>query len=185
MKALLFDTETTGLIENRAIDLDRQPEVIEYYGCMADLKKGKVLSDYETMIKPRNKVNGLMATNAKKSISDITGIDDAMLAKAPSFAQVAKKIKAQLEGAPLIIGQNVQFDREMMNIEFERLGEKIKWPPCICTIEQSIFLKGERLNLSRLHELLLGATFPGAHRAKADTHALMRCATEMFKRGML
>lgn len=185
MKALLFDTETTGLIENRAIELDRQPEVIEYYGCVADLKSGKVITEYETMIKPKRPVNGLMATNAKKTISDITGIDDAMLAKAPSFSQVAKKIKAQLEGAPLIIGQNVQFDREIMNIEFQRLGETVQWPPCICTIEQTIHLKGERLNLSRLHELLFGKTFPGAHRAKADTLALVRCATELFKRRLL
>jgi DNA polymerase-3 subunit epsilon len=185
MKALLFDTETTGLIENRAIALDNQPEVIEYYACLADLKKGKVLSEYDTLIRPKRPVNGLMATNAKKTITDITGIDDKMLEKAPTFEKVADKIKKQIESAPVVIGQNVEFDREMMNIEFERLGQKIKWPPCICTIEQTIHLKGERLNLSRMHELLTGVTFPGAHRAKADTLALMRCATALVKRGLL
>lgn len=185
MKALLFDTETTGLIINRAMALEQQPEVIEFYACIADLKKAKVLSEYDTLVKPVKPVNGLMATNAKKSITDITGIDDEMLKDAPPFSAIADKVAKQIESAPLVIGQNVSFDVEMLDIEFERLGRKLKWPPRVCTIEQTIHLKGERLNLSRMHELLLGVSFPGAHRAKADTLALFRCCTALVKRGLL
>ena len=45
MKAFIFDTETTGLVKNRTIKLDDQPEVIEFYGALVDLSKkgGKIL----------------------------------------------------------------------------------------------------------------------------------------------
>lgn len=185
MKAFIFDTETTGLIQNGAISLDLQPSVIEFFGCLVDLKKGKVLSEFDTLIKPKTSVNGLLATDAKKTITDITGITDEMLVNAPSFAEVADKIADCIEKAPLVIAQNASFDKEMIDIEFSRLDRKLEWPPVICTIEQSIHLVGHRLNLSALHLHLLGSSFPGAHRAKADTLALVRCCVEMFKRGLL
>ena len=53
MKAVIFDTETTGLVKNRTIKLDNQPEIIEFYGALVDLgKKGKILKEVDTLIKP-------------------------------------------------------------------------------------------------------------------------------------
>src|SRR6187399_3181485 len=40
MIALVFDTETTDLVTNRTLRLDRQAEVIEFYGVVADLTSG-------------------------------------------------------------------------------------------------------------------------------------------------
>jgi hypothetical protein len=61
----------------------------------------------------------------------------------------------------------------------------VKWPRRICTVEQTQHIKGFRLNLSGLHEFLFGEKFSGAHRAKVDVAALVRCSSEMFKREML
>jgi DNA polymerase III epsilon subunit-like protein len=109
-----------------------------------------------------------------------------MVAGEPPFGSISHLVKAQIEAAPLVIGQNLSFDVEMIDLEFERLGEKLTWPrKKICTVEQTIHFKGYRLNLSDLHEHLFGERFDGAHRAKNDVLATVRCLSEMRKRGLL
>jgi DNA polymerase III epsilon subunit-like protein len=90
-----------------------------------------------------------------------------------------------IEAAPLVIAHNASFDVEMVDIEAARCGAKIVWPRCLCTVEQSSYVIGHRLTLGALHEHLLGEKFEGAHRAKVDVAALIRCVAEMVKRGML
>lgn len=190
MIVLIHDTETTGLIANRSMALDRQPEVIEYYGVLVDLdRKGKMLSHIHHMIRPARALVMERATDGrgkgKKTITEITGIDNAMLENKPPFSRVAREIFGYMEAAPLIIAQNASFDRDVLDAEADRLKVKIKWPQTICSIEQSIHYKGYRLNLGDLHEHLLGERFPGAHRATEDVEALLHCCVEMRKRGDL
>jgi DNA polymerase III epsilon subunit family exonuclease len=177
MKALLFDTETTGLVGSRQLKLDEQPEIIEFYGCLVDLKKGKIHQEYETLIKPKKEISA--------KITEITTITNEQLKDAPAFADVAEKILEQLEGAPLVIAHNVSFDKDMIDIEFERLERKVAWPRLLCTVEQTIHIKGHRLSLTKLHQLLFNEPFAGAHRAKEDVQALMRCCIELHKREMI
>jgi hypothetical protein len=73
----------------------------------------------------------------------------------------------------------------MVDIEAQRLGIELRWPRLVCTVEQTIALKGYRLSLENLHKELFGEPFEGAHRAKADVAALTRCCRELFKRGMI
>ncbi len=191
--ATIFDTETTGLIDNRSLPLDKQPQVIEFYGVKVDLDKiikskskkpVKPIAELEFLTKPSVLLKDVK-TGGKKTITDITGIDDSMLEHAPPFSRVADRIINFLEGSPVVIAQNASFDRDMIEIEAERLGRKMVWPPLICTVEQSIHYKGMRLNLGDLHEHLLGYRFPGAHRARPDVEALVRCCVEMRRRGDL
>jgi DNA polymerase III alpha subunit (gram-positive type) len=181
MKAFLFDCETTGLISNRKLKLDKQPHVIEFYGAMCDLKKGKVLDEVNTFIRPP------APELVDKTITRITGITfEEHLKDAPTFAEVAEKIFSPLERAPILIAHNLSFDKEMIEIEAERLARKLKWPKrLLCTVEQTIHIKGFRMNLSLLHEYLFGEPFAGAHRAKVDVEALLRCCKELVKRGVL
>jgi len=186
MKAFVFDTETTGLVDNRTLKLERQPEIIEFYGCLVDLgKKGKIISEVDTLIKPKNPLTDKPVSGGKKTITDITGISNEMLKDAPRFKDVAKRIHDAITKAPLVIAHNASFDREMVQIEFERLKEKIKFPKIICTVEQTIYMKGYRLSLSALHQELFGEPFAGAHRAKVDVSALVRCCVELHKRKIL
>lgn len=180
MKVYALDTETTGLIPNRGITIDALPEVTEYYGALVDLKKGKVLRDVEALVKPsRYPIPEAVLKETK------TVITNDMLKGAPPFASVAPMIKKEIEGAPFVLAHNASFDQEMLNIEFERLGETVEWPPLICTVEQTVHVKGFRLSLTMLHVELFGEPFPEAHRAKPDTQALIRCAVELFRRGLL
>jgi len=176
--AICFDSETTGLIENRSRALSRQPEVIEFYGCLVDLSTGKIAEELDLLIRPK----GLPL---EERITQITGLRDEDLADAPSFGEVAERIKKLFAKAPVAIAHNATFDRDMIEIEFERLGIEIQFPRLLCTVEQSIHVRGHRLTLSALHEHLFDEAFVGAHRAREDVAALLRCAVEMRRRDMI
>lgn len=182
MKALIFDTETSGLIINHTLTLDKQPSVIEYFGHTVDLATGEITDELNIMIKPAE------YPMTAKTIKDTkTRLSNEMLAECFLFSYHAKVIREQIESAPIVIAHNASFDKEMIDIEYERLKEPpLKWPRArICTVEQTCHLLSRRLSLTDLHGLLFGEGFPEAHRAKADVEALTRCAVEMFKRGLL
>jgi len=185
MKACIFDTETTGLIKNRTLKLDKQPSIIEFYGCIVNLKTGKVSKEFDTFIKPPKPLADKPAFGEKKTITEITGITNEMLEGAPTFFEVAPQIIKLFSGTDVGIAHNASFDKEMISIEMERAGFSLKWPRLICTVEQTVAIKGIRLSLSALHLELFDEEFKGAHRAKVDVQALTRCCVELFKRGLL
>lgn len=177
LKALIVDTETNGLIDNHSVKLDRQPHIIEYFSCTTDLAKGERLNELEQLIRPPVKLS--------KTITDITGIDDSTVATAPVFSEISGAIRSNIETAEVVIAHNMSFDREMLNVEFERIGTPLRWPRVICTVEASLHYRGFRLNLQGLHEYLFNEKFEGHHRARPDVEALERICIEMFKRGDL
>lgn len=180
--AVVFDTETTGLVKSRLIKLDKQPEVIEFFACLVDLKSGKIDRELDLLIRPT--VEYPMSVYTIKETK--TKLSNDMLYDAPTFKEVAKQIREFLEGAPRLIAHNITFDKEMIEIEHERLQQTITWPLRLdCTVEQTIHLKGHRLSLTALHTLLFDEGFEDAHRARHDVMALTRCAVELQKRGML
>jgi DNA polymerase III epsilon subunit-like protein len=178
MKAIVFDTETTGLIENRSRPLDKQPEIIDYYAALVDLETGKVENEWNYLIKPSKKIPAI--------ITKITGYVDSDFDDAPPFGEVAEDIIDGLAEANVVIAHNFSFDMEMVDIELERLGREVVWPKrAICTVEQTIHLQGYRLTLMGMHELLFGEKFDEAHKAKPDTQALIRCAVELRSKGVI
>lgn len=187
MLALITDTETSELINNHSIKLEKQPNVIEFFGALTNLATGERLSEYHTLIKPPKPISF--------KITEITGITNEMLAEAPSFVEVSASIMATIQEAPAFIAHNCSFDKEVIDIEYERLraerylivGQepKIIWPRTICTVEATLHYKGYRLKLADLYQFLFGESFSGAHRARADTDALERICIELFARGDL
>lgn len=181
MKALIFDTETTDLLERtHLINLNKQPYITEFYGSIVDLTNGELISEYDTLIK--------VPVELKEKIVKITGITNDMLVDQHPFSFHAPSIKAfiETEGVDIAIAHNLSFDLEMLQVEFERLGMEVKWPKRkVCTVEATIFFKGFRLNLQGLHEYLFGTKFAEAHRAKHDVGALTRCSLELYRRGEL
>ena len=175
--ALFFDTETTGLIRNRKIGLDKLPEIVEFYGCYADLETGEILEELDLLMKPVRPMSD--------EVVKIHGITNAAVANAPRFAENALKITDFISRAPIVIAHNLSYDTEMVDIELERIGNKIQWPQKICTVEQTVHIKGFRLSLAKLCEHLFGERFIGAHRADADVKALVKCYVELNKRGLV
>ena len=177
MLALIFDTETNGLIDNRALRIDRQPEIFEWYSCLVDLSTDTLVEELEFMCKPKHKL--------MKEVIKVTGVSDADLADKLPFVHYADQVRAALAKPDFTIAHNLTHDVECTEIEFERLGQRIEWRGKICTVEATIYLKGYRLKLGQLYDYLFGETFPDAHRAKNDVQALRRVCVELFRREML
>jgi DNA polymerase-3 subunit alpha len=177
MKTLLFDTETTGLITNSLQRLDKQPHIIEFYGCLID-DNGTVLEDLEFLCNP--------GVPIPLKVTQITGFVDKDVKDLPKIDTYFTSMKTLIEKADAVVAHNLGYDKPLVNFEALRLGKEIKWPALqFCTVEQTEHLKGYRLSLTALHELLFDLPFNGAHRAKEDVSALIRCYVELKKKGEL
>ena len=175
MKLLFMDFETTGLIKNCVIPLNKQPHAIEYYGCIVDSETLEIENELDTLFFPPVEISA--------EITKITGIKSEDVIGAPKFAERADEIEAQMNACDFMVAHNASYDGDIMRIEFERLGRTPRIPRLFCTVEQTYPLTGVRLSLTALHDLLFGEKFSGAHRAKDDVQALVRCYRELVKRG--
>lgn len=177
MKVLIFDTETTGLWSNTLISLDKQPEVFDWFGLTFDTETHEVLGELQRYSKPYGKIEVKASKATGKKDEDFAGYD--------RFEVSANDIKQYIEKHDAVLGHNVVFDIEVTNFEFKRLGMEVNWPPAIDTVEKTEWIKGHRLSLTDLHLFLFDAKFEGAHEAKTDVLATMRCYSELLKRGWI
>ncbi len=169
MIRLLFDTETTGLLKPSANHVDEQPEIVELYACMIN-EEFALLGEYESYYKPKIPLT--------EELTKIHGITNDMLKDAPSFEDEYENLAKFFTGADELIGHNVAFDRGMLANELIRIDKLIQFPwPRIhtCTVEMAMPIEQRRISLSNLHKYATGQPHEGAHRAKADVHALVRC----------
>lgn len=195
--AIVFDTETTGLIENSAVPLKSQPHIIELHAIKLDLdelnriKSLDGLTD-ETIAKYVAGSEEWTSLFHFKGISPdttkITGIDQEMVNDAPKFATMATGLGMFFLGAEMAVGHNLSFDRDMLDIELRRLSraQQFPWPPIhVCTVEASETMTGFRLGLNDLHERLTGQRFNEHHRAAPDTRATARCFVHLIREGVI
>lgn len=176
MKTIILDTETTGLINNSLVPLHHQPQIIEIF-CLSLDDEGNELGSYGCLINPGKPLPA--------EIKKIVSITDDMLSDAPSFEAVAPEIKAFIEGHDIVVAHNLSYDMKMVTYEMMRARMAVKWPQLVCTVEQTIHIKGHRLSLTALYEYLFGEPFSGAHRAETDVRATARCYLELKKRGVV
>jgi DNA polymerase III epsilon subunit-like protein len=177
MKAVVLDTETTGLIVNRTVRRSVWPEVIEFSSVTFDWETFEELGEYSVLIKPSGSIG--------EETTKRTRITNEMVANAPAFRGVGDKIKALVETSDVVLAHNASFDVEMLDMEYERINRKVTWPRTICTVEQTAAINGHRMSLSALHEHLFGVKFEDAHRAEADVRALLRCVIRLREDGYL
>lgn len=181
---IAFDTETTGLIKPEVTDIKKQPEIIELY--MAKLlhrDDGEIeqIGEINTFLKPQY-------GEVSDVITKITGITPAMVKDAPTFLQMFPKIQEFHIGVHGWIAHNCAFDTAMMANEIARIGKIVHFPfppEKICTVQKTMHIEQRRLTLTNLHKELFGTPFEGAHRAKDDVQALIRCYKECVKRGYI
>lgn len=173
----IYDTETTGLLENSACNISLQPSIIQLYGMLMN-EKGQVIDKIQFFCKPPQPISEI--------ITKITRITNDMLKNKQPFSANASKLQMFVSRANAVIAQNLTFDKGLVDTEFKRLGKTFKWPKIqICTVEATEHLKGHRLHLSDLYPLLFGRDFKNAHRADVDTKALADCFFELRKRGII
>jgi len=173
----VYDTETTGLLRPNATNVAQQPEIIELYAVQIN-EKFEIIKEIDTFLNPTLPISDV--------ITKITGINDDMVKDAPKFSAMYKQIAEVFKGSDCLVAHNASFDVSMLANELVRIDKVIHFPwPVnhICTVEKSNHIKGNRLNLAKLHELATGKPFEGAHRAKADVHALVRCFHWLVEEG--
>ncbi|WP_321886644.1 exonuclease domain-containing protein [Paraburkholderia bannensis] len=104
-------------------------------------------------------------------IQQLTGISDAMVRGAPTFAEIAPALFERLAGK-LFVAHNASFDRGFLRAEFERAGLTFN-PDVLCTVRLSraLFPAEKRHGLDALverHALVAS----DRHRALADADLL-------------
>ena len=150
----IVDLETTGgdLLNDRITE-------IGIIFCDAD---GRV-ERFSTLVNPGRPI--------PRFIQSLTGINDAMVADAPSFASLADELLIRLQGR-LFIAHNARFDYSVLGNEFRRLGLPFR-SEVLCTVRLSrrLYPQYQRHSLDQLierHQLQM----PQRHRALADADAL-------------
>lgn len=172
---LLFDTETTDLVHNTLLPIKMQPRIIEFYGVMVD-DQFRQVNELDFLCNP-----GIPISD---EVQRITGIDDAAVADKPSFAVHADEVIGLLEEADEWVAHNLSYDEFVLSVELKRCGKampsgKIR----TCTVEATEWINGYRMKLADLYEQMFSEKLEGAHRAKNDVLATLRCFQKLREEG--
>jgi DNA polymerase-3 subunit epsilon len=154
-KVAFVDIETTGCTpgQHRIIDV----AVIGAQGSSVDF-------EWQSLVNP--------GVHVPAGITELTGIDNEMLADAPPFERVARELRERLEGR-VFIAHNVRFDYGFIRREFAQQGTQWR-SPNLCTVRLSRALYPEmpRHNLDAVMERH-GIHIENRHRAMPDAQALL------------
>jgi len=176
---IIFDTETTGLIDNTALPLSKQPQIIELFASKYDNETLEHVGDWHSLF---------FAPNVPDEVVKITSITTEMLVDQPKFVQKIDSLIEFFLGETHAFGHNLSFDMTMLWLDLKRIDFDKRFPfpqHQICTVEATEGDKGFRQSLADLHQELFGESFDGAHRAKSDVQATSRCVIELIKNGSI
>jgi DNA polymerase III epsilon subunit-like protein len=177
---IVFDVETTKLLEVDAAPLTKQPRITEFCAIKLDDDTLEEVGRIHRLIDPKEKL--------EKFIIKHTGITDEMLKGQPTFSEYLPIITDFFRGERTMVAHNLGFDAGVLRCELERVNAqyKLPWPSeWICTIEATFDIRGRRMKLADLYKHLTGEEFKEAHRADKDTEALCDVVRELRKLGRL
>ena len=149
----VIDVETTGLSA-------KSEKITEIAILLHDGKK--VTEEFHSLINPEKKI--------PYRITQITGINDRMVANAPKLFELAKKIIEMTEGR-IIVGHNVTFDYNFLRSEFREFEYDFD-RETLCTVRNSRkYIKGQpSYSLGKLTKSL-SIPHMDKHRALGDAKA--------------
>ncbi len=88
---------------------------------------GEIVDQWSSLINPQRHI--------PRHITKITGIDDKMVADAPTFDAIAQQLLQRLSGA-VFVAHNVNFDYGFVRAELTRLELDLRMPK-LCTVRQA------------------------------------------------
>jgi DNA polymerase-3 subunit epsilon len=152
----IVDVETTGLSAER--ERITEISIIQHDG-------QQVTDVFTTLLNPEKRI--------PYRIAQLTGINDKMVAHAPRFFEVAKKIIEMTENR-ILVGHNVAFDYRFIRSEFRQFGYDFKRQK-LCTVKLSRkLIPGQRsYSLGKLTDSL-HLNHDSKHRAEGDAMATAR-----------
>ena len=150
---VFVDLETTGA--NAANDRITEIGIVEV--------DANGVREWSTLVNP--------GVHIPAFIQGLTGISDAMVAKAPPFEEVAQEAFARMEGK-LFVAHNARFDYGFLRNEFKRIGINFT-SAVLCTVKLSrkIFPRYHKHSLDAIIERHALPT-EDRHRALADARSL-------------
>lgn len=124
-----------------------------------------ITEEFTTLVNPEQRIPW--------RITQMTGINDAMVAEAPRFYEIARKVVEMTEGS-IFVAHNVGFDYSFIREEFKSLGYHFEREK-LCTVKLSRKLMPGHRSYS-LGNLCadLGIEIHGRHRAAGDALATVR-----------
>ena len=186
---LIFDTETTGLPKswNAPItDTDNWPRCVQIAWQLHD-EMGNLIEHNDFLIQPDG-------YNIPYDAERIHGISTELAQEQGiSLDKSLELFNEALSKTKFIVGQNLNFDLNIMGCEFHRLGVEsiLSSLPILdtCTEKTALMcqLPGGRYGkfklptLTELHNHLFGVGFGEAHNATADVEATTRCFLELIR----
>ncbi len=154
-KVAFVDIETSGCTPglHRIIDV----AVIGATG-------GEVDFEWQSLVNPGVRIPA--------GITELTGIDNEMLADAPPFERIARELRERLEGR-VFIAHNVRFDYGFIRREFAGIGTAWRAPNlCTVRLSRALYPDMPRHNLDAVMERH-GIVIENRHRAMPDAKALL------------
>ena len=186
---LIFDTETTGLPKNwnaPISDTDNWPRCIQLAWQLHD-KMGNLIEHQDFLIIPEG-------FNIPYDAEQIHGISTQLAQeKGKPLAEVLVEFNEALAKTNFVVGQNVNFDLNVLGCEFYRkeIYTKLNDLPVLdtctertaelCQIPGGRGGKYKLPTLTELYEFLFKETFKDAHNATADVEATARCFFELIR----
>jgi len=172
---IVFDTETTGLTLHPQAEMRKQPRMIEFGAALLNPKNGEVVDTWNVLISPGELLPAI--------ITKITGITDADLQGASTFAAALPAMRMMFERATCVVAHNLPFDRAILRGELARLDVlDFPWPRKeICTVGIYKDDWGRNPKLTELYEAVVGKPLAQTHRALDDVMAVV----EIFQKELL
>jgi len=154
-KMVLLDCETTG---GRAYR-DRLTEI-----ALIEIEDGAVVDQWQTLINPECTI--------PPWISRLTGIDNAMVAEAPTFEHIAASLFDRLQGK-VLVAHNARFDYSFLKQSFQRCGITLSNKTlCSVKLSRQLYPQYRSHGLDRIIERL-EIKVADRHRAMADTQVIL------------
>lgn len=203
MRALIYDTETTGLPDwKQPSELPHQPHLVEISALLYDVDTRELIESMHAIVRP----NGWEIPAETVEVHGIT--TERALAEGISEPEALAEFMALHAKADVRVAHNESFDARLLRIAIKRYGDgKQDWErftqqardeiadafkerPAYCTCNNAKPIiklpataamkrsgKGHWFkppNLQEAHQFFLGEGFEGAHSATADAEACAR-----------
>lgn len=162
-KFAVIDIETTGGLVKR----DRIIEI-----AIVLMEDDQITDHYSTLINPGRSI--------PYNITQITGINDEMVAGAPYFFEVARDIVEWTEGH-VFVAQNVRFDYGFIRREFEQLGYTYtRRQLCTARLSRRLIPELKHYGLDKLTSHF-GIEIKNRHRAFGDAYATAELLSRLLQ----
>lgn len=189
---LIFDTETTGIIENwkaPVSEFELFPRVVQLAWQLHD-EMGELIEVKNFIIKPdgftipfnAEKIHGISTERAQKVGASIEFVFD--------------EFQSALAKSQFAIGHNVEFDMKVMGAEYARATrddglmskrtlDTMQLSTAFCQLPGGRGKSFKYPTLSELNDKLFHEKVDNAHNASADVEATSRCFLELVRIGVI